>query len=406
MNIYKNRRESLMKELNNASVVLFSGSAPLKSEDEFYSFEVNRNFYYLTGLTKESMALIIDNRDGVIKEQLFILPYDEKLAKWVGGRLKKDEAKKITEVDEVYDYEQLDDFLEALANSSQTLYMDLWTNESAKDNSESVDYAYGLKEAYPDLVVEDVYPLIARKRMCKDEEEIENTLKAIEITGKGVKEMMSNIKPGILEMSMEGLFNYVLKQNGCRLNAFSSICASGIRATILHYSDNDHIMKDGEMFLCDLGATYNKYCADISRTFPVNGKFSERQKELYNIVLKAQSLVIENARPGVSLADLNKVVIDYYKEELPKHGLNKDVKEYYWHGVSHQLGLDTHDVTVDRKEGLKAGNIITDEPGLYIEEENIGIRIEDDLLITDDGCKVLSAGIPKTIEEIEELTKR
>ncbi|MDO4500459.1 MAG: Xaa-Pro aminopeptidase [Erysipelotrichaceae bacterium] len=406
MNIYKQRRAKLMDTLNNTTVVLFSGMAPLKSEDEFYPFEVNRNFYYLTGLTNESMALVLNKKGNVLKEKLFILPFDEKLAKWVGGRMLKEEAIALTEVDEVGNYEEIEDFIESLSNSEDTVYFDLWTNEDAKDNNIGVDFAYALKENNPELDIDDIYPLIAKMRMKKDETEVEEVKKAIAITKKGVEAMMKNIRPGIVEMAMEGLFNYELAKENCSLNAFKSICASGKRATILHYSSNNSLMEDGELFLCDLGATSNKYCADISRTFPVNGKFTDRQKEIYEIVLKAQQLVIDNARPGLSTVDLNKIVVDFYKEELPKHGLNKDVREYYYHGVSHQLGLDTHDVTLDRKAPLEAGNIITDEPGLYIEDENIGIRIEDDLLITEDGCIVLSSDIPKTVEEIEELAAR
>ena len=160
------------------------------------------------------------------------------------------------------------------------------------------------------------------------------------------------------------------------------------------------------MFLCDLGATYKNYCADISRTFPVNGKFSDRQKEIYEVVLKAQKIVEENAKPGITLRQLNQMVVDFYKEELPKHGLNKDVSEYYFHGVSHYLGLDTHDVGSGMPITLEKGNVITNEPGLYIEDEGLGIRIEDDLLITDDGCEVLSIEIPKSIEDIEKVANR
>ncbi len=194
----------------------------------------------------------------------------------------------------------------------------------------------------------------------------------------------------------------MLAQNVCNKNAFKSICASGKRATVLHYSDNNQTMNDGELFLCDLGATFKNYCADISRTFPVNGKFTNRQKEIYEVVLGAQRVVEENAKPGITLRELNKLVVDYYTKELPKHNLNKDVSEYYFHGVSHHLGLDTHDVNIGNVP-LVAGNIITNEPGLYIEDENIGIRIEDDLLITGTGNTVLSSDIPKQIEDIEKI---
>ena len=207
-------------------------------------------------------------------------------------------------------------------------------------------------------------------------------------------------------MCMEGVFDFVLFQALCRTKAFDTIAASGERATILHYHDNDQIMNDGELFLCDLGATYGYYCADISRTFPVNGRFTQRQREIYDIVLNAQKIMENNARPGMKMKDLNQLIIDYYKEELPKHGLNKEVSEYYFHSVSHHLGLDTHDAIAHDEVVLAPGMVITNEPGLYIDEEEIGIRIEDDLLITRDGCEVLSKDIPRTTEEIEALMAR
>ena len=238
-------------------------------------------------------------------------------------------------------------------------------------------------------------------RLVKDETEIANIRKAIRTTNLGIRQMMRTVRPELNEMAMDGVFSFVLAKSLCHDTAFKTIAASGKRATILHYSDNDQVMKNGELFLCDLGATYSYYCADISRTFPVNGKFSRRQREIYEIVLNAQKLVEKNARPGVKMRELNDLVVNYYKRELPKHGLKEDVSEYYFHSVSHHLGLDTHDVSGEKGAILQAGNVITNEPGLYISDEGIGIRIEDDLLITENGCEVLSREIMKDPDEIE-----
>ena len=410
MTLFSIRRERLIKDIvGNGTIVLFSGNQIMKSEDEAYPFDVNRNFYYLTGLEQETMALVISIIDGNISERLFILPYDELMAKWVGGRILKDEAKEISGVENILDYSELDDYLVNLLNrqrhdQSYSLYFDLWHYSASQEASPAINMANKFKTNYPSLNIKDIYSLITKMRLVKDDFEIACIKRAIEITNKGVRQMMSSIKPGYNEMVMEGIFNFALAQNTCNKNAFKSICASGKRATILHYSDNNQVMEDGELFLCDLGATYKNYCADISRTFPVNGKFSDRQKEIYEIVLGAQRVVENNARPGVKLRDLNDLVITYYKRELPKHGLNKDVNEYYFHGVSHHLGLDTHDVSMGNI-ALVPGNVITNEPGLYIEEENIGIRIEDDLLITGTGSEVLSKDIIKSIEEIETINQ-
>ena len=409
MTLFSIRRERLIKDIvGNGTIVLFSGNQIMKSEDEAYPFDVNRNFYYLTGLEQETMALVVSIIDGNISERLFILPYDELLAKWVGGRISKDEAREISGVENIADYSELDDYLTNLLNRQRhdqnySLYFDLWHYSASQEASPAINMANKYRNNYPSINIKDVYTLISKMRLVKDDFEIACIKRAIEITNKGVRQMMSSIKPGYNEMVMEGVFNFALAQNTCNKNAFKSICASGKRATILHYSDNNQIMEDGELFLCDLGATYKNYCADISRTFPVNGKFSDRQKEIYEVVLGAQRVVENNARPGVKLRDLNDLVITYYNRELPKHGLNKDVSEYYFHGVSHHLGLDTHDVNVGNI-GLVPGNVITNEPGLYIEEENIGIRIEDDLLITGTGNEVLSKDIIKSVADIEAMS--
>lgn len=407
MNQYSNRRQKVIKSLpNNSAVLIFSGRAPQKSEDEAYDFSVNRNFYYLTGLDKEEMALLMYNIDGTTKEIMFILPFDEQLARWVGGRLSSEKVREISEVNDVREYDQLDGTISYIMNNmrrdnSFKFYFDLWQYNMKQNPSEGSLYAKKLQDTYPAVVIKDIYPVLTHLRLIKDEYEISCIRKAIHTTNMGILQMMRTSKPGINEMTMDGVFDFVLRQSMCKETAFKTIAASGARATILHYSDNDQIMKDGEMFLCDLGATYNYYKADISRTFPVNGKFTERQKELYQIVLNAQRIVEDNARVGIKIKDLNQMVIDYYKTELPKHGLNKDVSEYYFHSCSHHLGLDTHDVDGGLGATLEAGMVITNEPGLYIEDENIGIRIEDDLLITGTGAEVLSSEIIKEIDEIE-----
>ena len=407
MNRYSNRRQKVMKSIqNNAAVMFYSGREIMASEDEAYPFRVNRNFYYLTGLDKEDMILLMYNIDGDIRELLFIQPYDETLARWVGGRLSKQIAGEISEVENVYDISRLDSIVSSLMNRTRRdnnfrFYFDFWHYRLNQEKSFINDYADKLKENYPYVILKDIYPVLTHLRLIKDEYEIACLRKAISITNQGIQQMMRSCKVGSSEMTMEGVFDFVLKQSGCRDTAFKTIAASGKRATILHYSENDQIMQDGELFLCDLGATYDHYNADISRTFPVNGHFSERQKELYEIVLTAQKIVEDNARVGMKIKDLNQMVIDYYKKELPNHGLDKDVSEYYFHSCSHHLGLDTHDVDGGMGATLEAGNVITNEPGLYVEEEGIGIRIEDDLLITGTGVEVLSQDIIKNPDDIE-----
>ena len=411
MNIYANRRKALAEKMeDNTFAFVFSGLAINKSEDEAFPFDVDRSFYYLTGIEKEGMVLCLNKTNGILRESMYILPYDEYLAKWVGGRMKDDEVREISGVNVVNDIADLDDYVTAAFSNLRSsrnlrIYVDLWRYTKEQADSEAIKFAKRIKERHLNTEILDIYPLVASLRMIKDEYEISCIREAIETTRLGIRAMMRNVRPGMNEMVAEGLFNFTLMQRLCNKNAFKTIAASGMRATTLHYSDNNQVMEDGELLLCDLGATYKNYCADISRTFPVNGKFTDRQREIYNIVLSAQKLVGETARPGLTLRDLNQTVIDYYREELPKHGLLKDVSEYYFHGVSHQLGLDTHDVG-SRTDVLAPGMVISNEPGLYISDEGIGIRIEDDLLITEDGCEFLSKDIIKNPEDIEALMNR
>ena len=407
MNVYLNRREKLLESLpENACLVLFSGKAVMKSEDEGYPFSVNRSFYYFTGLDTEGMVLMFSKLNGVASARLYILPYDEYLAKWVGGRMQADEAYEISAIEEIYDIDEFKDTFATMYNRSRLnggfdLYLDLWHYNWDQVNNETTKFCKEVQEKYPTIVIKDAFALLTNLRLIKDEYEVSCIKHALAITKAGIENMMHTIRPKQNEMFMEGVFNFTLMRNLCNENAFKTIAASGKRATVLHYSQNNCVMEDGELFLCDLGATHKHYCADISRTFPVNGKFSERQKEIYELVLQAQKIVEANAKAGVRHRDLNKLVVDFYREELPKHGLNKDVSEYYFHGVSHHLGLDTHDSDGGLGAVLKAGMVITNEPGLYIEDENIGIRIEDDLLITEDGNINLAADIIKEVDDIE-----
>lgn len=410
--MYKERRSELFKRIEgNFALIVFAGEAIGKSEDETYPFSINRNFYYLSGLENEGNILLLSRTDGKESESLFILPYDEVQARWVGGRMSKNDASNISEVNNIYEVGEFNDHLSRILNWNRKdkdfkIYLDLWHYSYNQPATPAHCLAAKLRQDYPAVRIMDSYELLATLRLVKDEGEIRNIQTAIAITRAGIEKMMKTIRPGMNEMVMEGVFNFVLMQNLCNENAFHTIAASGERACTLHYGDNNQVMNDGELFLCDLGATHKHYCADISRTFPVNGKFTERQKELYQLVLNAQKSVTEKARPGMTTRDLNDIVVNYYAEELPKHGLNKGVSEYYFHGVSHHLGLDTHDIDGGIGRILKPGNIITNEPGLYVADEGIGIRIEDDLLITEDKAIVLSKDIIKEVAEIEALMAR
>ena len=411
--IYTDRRKQLMANKGeNTVVVIFSGTAPMKSQDEAYPFSVDRNFFYLTGIERENMILVMrKNYLGQCSETLFIEPYDEVLAKWVGGRMREAEATEISGILDIANVETFPDRLNGMVEHSRglgklTFWLDLWRYHKEQADTPAHTLAATLQKKYPAVAIEDINGDMAAMRSVKGEEEIALMRKAQEHTRIAIEQMMAYAKPGMNERELEGAFDFALMKQGVRDHAFHSIFAGGKRATTLHYGENDQIVNDGEMVLIDLGSAYGNYCADISRTFPINGKFTDRQKQLYNTVLEAQKIVIAAAKPGLTTRDLNQLVIDYYETRLDDLGLRKDgktVRDYYYHGVSHQLGLDTHDICTERERTLKPGMVITVEPGLYIEDESIGIRIENDVLITEDGCIDLSVAIPRTTDEIEAI---
>lgn len=331
--------------------------------------------------------------------------------KWVGGRMKPDEA---TAISGVQDIRYLDTFESALnlmirvnrGEGETNLWLDLWKHTPEQEPTLAHKLAHKVQQEYPAVRINDLFGDLARMRAIKSDEEIEKMKIAQTTTQHAIEAMMKHSYPGINESELEGAFDFELAKQGVREHAFSSIVAGGARATVLHYSENNQVVNDGELVLIDLGSAHEHYCADISRTFPVNGKFTERQKEVYNVVLAVQDLIIEKARPGMTLMDLNNMVIEFYEQELPKIGLLKDgktVRDYYYHSVSHSLGLDCHDVTTPTTKTLRPGMVITVEPGLYIEEEGIGVRIENDIIITEEKPIDLSSNILKTVEDIEAL---
>ncbi len=408
MNNYRQRQELILKEVAANSVVyLFSGSLVSRSADSNYKFSVDRNFYYLTGIDKDDMVLELSNFNGVNTHKIYALEHDELYAKWIGNRMSSEEIKEISGVDIVENFDLFEKKFTILYNNLRGLddyniYLDLYQYKAGLKVTSAWRFYDYLNTNYHTGCVKDIYHTITKLRLIKDEVEVNNLIKANEITNKALVNVYNCVKPGINEKVLHGNFILGLMENGCDVEAFDTIVASGKNATCLHYVENNKSINDGDLVLLDLGATYNNYCADISRTIPVNGKFSPRQKELYEVVLNGMDVVIANAKEGKTLTELNNILINYYEDVLPKVGLNKPVNTYYYHGVSHFLGLDTHDVDLFRgTTKLKAGMVITVEPGLYVEDEGLGIRIEDDILITKDEPINLSEGIIKTVNDIE-----
>ena len=252
--------------------------------------------------------------------------------------------------------------------------------------------------------MKNLFPLVVALRMWKDADEIQATRAAIGLTKNALEYVMENLTPGMYEYQAQADFEYHIMRNGADGPGFPTIAGSGINGTMLHYDTNREICADGSLLLLDLGARLNGYNADITRTYPVNGKYTERQRAVYEIVLAANKRVAAEAKPGMTLAQLNDICKSVLAKGLMDLGLIEEeaqVSKYYMHGVSHHLGIDVHDVSIAANKELAPGAIITDEPGLYIDEWEIGIRIEDDLLITEDGAEVLSQDILRDPDDIE-----
>lgn len=403
----KERRQELANRMKEHSVLfLYSGIEMHVSADEYAHFEANRNFFYLTGLRRDNMVLVVNKAGEKVTESLYIEEADPTMERWYGRKVTVDEAKEITGIENVGFIHDIESVIDRLMTRMDVdhVYFDTYRHQIQDLPDYNVVKANEFAAKYPGVRIRNCFPLIAEMRMQKDEQEVALIREAIHLTDEGLKNVMRNLTPGMKEYQAQADFEYSIKRNGADGMAFPTIAGSGINGTMLHYETNREVCEDGTLLLLDLGAKYNGYCADITRTYPVNGKFTERQRQVYDIVLAANRKVVEEAKPGMTTVELNNICKKVLAEGCIKLGLiekEEEICKYYMHGVSHHLGIDVHDVTVDSNRKLRPGAIITDEPGLYIDEWEIGIRIEDDLLITENGCEVLSEAIIRNPEDIE-----
>lgn len=382
---YKDRRNKLIASLENNSIsLIYSGEEIKKSSDQFYPFCVNNNFYYLTGLKEKNMILLIYKRNNMLINYLFIEESDPITSLWTGEKMSKEEILEISDF-EINDIYYLSDFPRIFDTLSfnKTLY---------EDKSISIKHSNSI----------DCSKFIYEMRLIKTLNEIENVKKAIDITKEAIYSMFKNSKPNMYEYQLESFYDQKLKYNNT-IPSFKSIIASGKNAAILHYEDNNEVMENNTLVLCDVGCYYNQYSSDITRTFPINGKFTERQKQIYEIVLKANKESIKYIKPGITYQEFHDFGKEILIEELKKIKLirnDSDIYKFFYHSLGHSLGLDVHDPG-NLKTVLREGMLITVEPGLYIKDENIGIRIEDDVYLTKEGAINLSEHIIKEVKDIE-----
>ena len=408
---YSIRREKVFQQIMEQSIfILFSGGLIKSSADATFPFVVNKNFYYLTGIEQENSVLVMLKTPTTVKTYLFIDEIDETKTRWIGKKLDIESATKVSGIHDIFMMSMFETRLKEMLLDTNGFgkvthaYFDLEKNIVVDHQLKTTErVADEFKKQFPGLTIDNAYPMLTKLRMIKSAKEVEAIRLAIKGTSYGLQSIRKHLKPGLFEHQVEGLFQYAIKEYGNMGLAFDTIIASGKNAIILHYPNPKDKIADGALVLCDLGATNGQYRGDITRTYPANKKFNPLQKQIYETVLKANQLVIQMAKPGLKIVDLQQTCLKFLAEEAFKEGWIKsteDIGKIYYHNVSHHLGLDTHD-PIARDIPLEPGCVITVEPGLYIKELGIGIRIEDNILITEKGCENLSIDIPKTIEEIE-----
>ncbi|PMR74671.1 Xaa-Pro aminopeptidase [Billgrantia endophytica] len=425
---YRARRRAIMSELPKDGAVLLNGASLVtRSRDSDFPFRQNSDFHYLSGFPEpDALLLLLPGRpEG--ESVLFCQDRDPALEAWTGIRLGAEGAVREHGVDQAFENAERDEWLEALLDGRTTLYLML-------DDAEAMALADEVRGrlttrirrgAQPPRTFVDLAPLLHERRLIKSEGELSLMRHAAAISARAHMRAMRSARPELTEYHLQAEIEHEFRWHGASGPAYASIVGSGSNACVLHYIENSETLRDGELILIDAGAEFDLYAGDITRTFPVNGRFSEAQRALYDVVLTAQQRAVAAVRPGVTLAEIHDGVVRDLTAGLIQLGLlegevearmkDDGFKRFYLHSTSHWLGLDVHDVGAYRQDDaprpLEPGMVLTIEPGLYIPVSDdiperfrgIGIRIEDDVAVTPDGQEVLTAAVPKRAEEIEAL---
>jgi len=421
-NLFIFNRKKLCNELKNNSLAIFHSNDEMpRNGDCFFPFRQNSDLFYLSGIDQEHTILIVfpDCPNPSYREVLFVRKTNEHVKIWEGHKYTKKESTEISGIKSVFWLENFDNIFKMLVNWTDNIYININENDRANSDvdSRNLRFTKKIKNQFPAHNFERAGPILTRLRELKSDIEVDLIKQACSITEKAFRRVLGFVKPDVWEYEIEAEITHEFIRNRANGHAYTPIVASGANACCLHYINNNGQCKEGALILMDFGAEYANYASDLTRTIPVSGEFSPRQKEVYEAVLRVMKaatklLVIDNV-----LDSYHREVGVLMEEELIKLGLLKatDVKKqdplqplykrYFMHGTSHFMGLDVHDVG-NRHKAFKPGMVFTCEPGIYIKEENLGIRIENDYLITENGPVDLMANIPIEIDEIEALMKK
>ena len=408
---HHSNREALYNSLPVGSCVLmFSGEDVVKTNDEPYDFFAERSFVYLTGIDKKNAVLMaIKTNEGSVKETLYILPKDAYLERWTGRRLTPQEA---NEISGIADIRMVDDFKNdfhraAYSGDFDKVYLDLFKVDLMDRNRPGHDMRDSIHTNYPHLSIEDSSTKLKALRLYKKPCEIEALRMAEVITGEGILAMMKGSKPGLYEYQYKAMFDYTLSQHGARMTGFPPIISAGDNNFCIHYYDYSGIARDGDMILNDVGVNYDGMISDVSRGFPCNGRFNDKQKLLYNCALSTSDYMFSIIKPGMEMASVDRTIKEYNASLLKDAGIINNVDEVgkvMWHGGAHHIGYDVHDV-VGNPKIIEPNMVFCVDVGIYYEDWGIGFRLEDNCLVTEDGCENLSRNIPRTINDIENVMK-
>ncbi len=420
--LFTKNRDRFKRQMERNSIAIFvsNDEVPVNG-DAIYPFKQNTDLFWLSGIDQEDSLVILfpDNPDPKFREVLVLVRPNELKEKWDGKRLRINEAQNISGIKTIGWLDSLDGLLQPWIHLADTIYLDTNENDRKASLVRTRDYRFvdELKARYPLHQYQRAAKIMKDLRAIKTEMEVGVIQKAIDITEVAFRRLLTFIKPGVMEYEIEAeIFHSFLSQRS-HGPAYGSIIASGDRARTLHYVRNNEECKAGELILMDFGAEYGGYCADLTRTVPVSGKFTRRQKSVYNACLYLHDYAKSILKPGISIVAYTDKVGEVATQQFMKLGLlkksdiknedadNRAYRKYLYHGISHHLGLDVHDLGT-RTESIKAGMVFTVEPGIYIEEEQMGVRIENNLWITRNGSKDLMKNIPITVEEIEGLMKK
>jgi len=420
--LYTQNRQRFIKKMKPNSIAIFQANPVLpENGDATYAYKANSDVVWLSGVVQEKTMVILypDNADQSAREVLVIQRPNELLEKWNGHLLRKDEATAISGIKNVQYVDSIDALLQIWLHHADTVYLN--TNENDRLGGElfrpDLLYVQQIMKRYPLHNYERAARIMKEVRAVKTREEVAVIQMAVDITHKAFDRVLRFVRPGVMEYEIEAEITHEFLRNRATRHAYGAIIASGDRARVLHYVENNQECKDGELLLMDFGAEYGNYNADLTRTIPVNGKFTKRQKEVYNACLAVHNYCVSILKPGINYAVYIDKVNKEMEKQLTKIGLisKADIKnqdpanpawrKYFYHGIGHHLGLDVHDLGT-RNQPVKEGMLFTIEPGIYIEEEQIGIRIENNYWLTKNGSINLFKGIPITVDEIEAAMKR